>query len=127
MNEIVGAIFPVPTELVNRLFEGETKVFVKYVAHSNTRLSPGHKIVFYASRGSKELIGEGIVEKVEFLTPDEVLSKFKNELFLDAAEFHAYVGKWPSRTSKRIMTLVLKKLKKYQKPIIYGKPMTMAG
>jgi hypothetical protein len=128
MSEINGVIFPIPAKLVDRLFRGNTKVFVKYVAHNTTRLAPKHKVIFYASHGSKKLIGEGIIEKVEFLTPQKVLEKYKDQLFLNESELHAYVTRSPSRSSsKEMLTLVLKKLKKFPKPIDYNKPITMAG
>jgi len=128
MNEIVGSVYPIPAELADRLFEGNTKVFVKYVARNTTRLEPKHKVIVYASHGSKKLIGEGIIEKVEFLTPQEVLEKYKDQLFLNENELHAYVTRWPSRSSsKEMLTLILKKLKRFPKPIDCNKPITMAG
>ncbi|MGB9923348.1 MAG: DUF365 domain-containing protein [Pseudothermotoga sp.] len=128
MNDIVGTIYPIPAGLAERLFRGNTKVFVKYVAHNTTRLAPKHKVIFYASHGSKKLIGEGIIEKVEFLTPQKVLEKYRDQLFLNEAELHTYVKRSPSRSSsKEMLTLVLKKLKKFPKPIDYNKPITMAG
>jgi hypothetical protein len=35
------------------------------------RMTPKHKVVFYASQGSKQIVGEGIIEAIEFLTPKE--------------------------------------------------------
>jgi len=128
MNEIIGAIYPIPTQLADRLFDGKTKVFVKYIAHNTSRLVPKHKIVFYASRGSKKLVGEGTIETVEFLCPKVVIEKYKEGLFLNKDEFDVYVKSSPSRTpSKKILTLVLKKVRKYPSPVEYGKPITMAG
>ena len=128
MNEIFGIIYPVPVKFVDRFFNVNVMVFVKYVAHNTTRLAPKHRVIFYASHGSKKLIGEGTIEKVEFLTPDEVLAKYKDELFLDEAEFNAYIRRSPSRTpSRKMLVLQLKKLRKYGTPIDYNKPMTMAG
>jgi hypothetical protein len=128
MNEIIGVIYPIPAELAERLFEGNTRIFVKYVAHNTTRLAPKHKVIFYASHGSKKLIGEGIIDKVEFLTPPKVLEKYKDQLFLTESELHAYIARSPLRSSsKEMLTLVLKKLKKFPKPIDYNKPITMAG
>jgi hypothetical protein len=110
------------------LFDGKTRVFVKYVAHNATKLTRKHKVVFYASQGLKQLVGEGVIEKVEFLTPDAILMKYKESLFLDANELYAYVEGSPSRTSsKKMLTIVLKKLNKYPTPIDYNRSMTMAG
>jgi len=128
MEKTVGAIYPVPAHLFERLFDGEIKVFVKYLAHTATKLNPKHKIIFYASKSSRKLIGEGTIQRVEFLRPNEVLTRYKNDLFLTEAEFHAYVNRSPSRSnSKQMLTLVLKNLRKYQRPVEYASPMTMAG
>jgi hypothetical protein len=128
MRELIGVIYPIPINFIDRLFDGETKVFVKYVAHNSTQLTPKHKVIFYGSHGSKKLVGEGIIEKVEFLTPEEAITKYKEELFLTKDEIYDYVKRSPSRNlSKEMLTVVLKRLKKYRKPIQYPKPITMAG
>ena len=128
MHELIGVIYPIPINFTDRLFNGKTKVFVKYVAHNSTQLAPKHKVIFYGSHGSKELVGEGIIEKVEFLTPEEAITKYKEELFLTKDEIYDYVKRSLSRTlSKEMLTLVLKRLKKYHRPIQYHKPITMAG
>ena len=128
MSKIIGSIYPIPSKFVDRLFDGKTKVFVKYGAHNATKLTPKHKVIFYASQGLKQLVGEGIIEKVEFLSPDDVIVKYEKWLFLNASEFYAYVERSPSRTSsKKMLTLVLKKLNKYPKPIDYNRSITMAG
>jgi hypothetical protein len=128
MNRIIGAIYPIPQEFSSRLFDGNFKVFVKYLAHSTTRLKPRNKVVFYASHGPKALIGEGTIEKIEFLSPEIVIAKHRAGLFLNETEFYRYVKKMPSRApTKAMMVLVLKKLKRYPRPIDYNRPMTMAG
>jgi len=125
---ITAAIYPVPCHLVDRFFEGKSKVFVKFLARNTTKLAPKNKIIFYASHGSKKLIGEGIIESIEFIPPEIVLSKYKKELFLSEAELHAYVKRSPLRTySKNMLTIVFKKIRKYAEPKKYNKPITMAG
>lgn len=121
-------MYPLPIELIDRLFDDRPKVFVKYVAHNTTKLLPKHKVVFYGSHGSRKLIGEGTIEKVEFLTPEAVLSRHKEDLFLNQEELLAYVRRFPSRTpSKEMLILVMKKLKRYPVPVDYNRPITMAG
>ena len=128
MTKIIGVVYPVPSDIADRLFNGKMKVFVKFLAHNSTKAAPKNKIIFYASRGTKKLVGEGTIEKAEFLTLDKVLSKYKDELFLDESELHAYVRNSPSRTpSKEMLTLVLRKLRKYSEPVEYHKRITMAG
>jgi hypothetical protein len=128
MLKIIGVIYPVPKDIAERLFNEKEKVFVKFLAHNSTKLAPKNKVIIYASHGSKKLIGEGIIDKVEFLTSEEVMTKYRDKLFLYETEFYAYIRRSSVRTSSReMLTLVLKKLAKYPKPIEYDKPITMAG
>jgi hypothetical protein len=122
MSKMMGAIYAVPENLVDRLFRGNKNVFIKITGRSSTKISPKHKIIFYASHGDKKLVGEGIVEKVEFLNPGEVLSKYSQELFLDENEFIDYVGK-----RQKILVFQLKCLKKYQNSIQSREVITMGG
>jgi len=129
MNKIIGVVYPIPLPLVDRLFVAHRNVFVKYVARTtNLRITRKHKVVFYASHGSKEVVGEGIIEAIEFLTPEEVLEKYKDKVFLNKNELMEYTQRQPGRTpSKKMLTLTLSKLRRYPCGIKYEKPITMAG
>ena len=83
---------------------------------------PKHKVIVYASQGQKKLIGEGTIEKVEFLYPEDVLDRYKGALFLKEDEFLSYATR-----RKEMLTLTLNNLVRYHTPINYPKPMTMAG
>lgn len=122
MEKMVGAIYAVPMRLMDQLFSSKNKVFVKVTGHASTKLAPKHKIIFYASHDGKKLIGEGIIETVEFLNPAEVLSKYTGDLFIDEHEFMKYVGK-----RQRILVMQLKGLRRYQEPILCKEVITMAG
>lgn len=126
MDEIVGVIYPVPPEFAGRLFVGKNNVFVKCTGRQSTRLKPGHKVIIYESQGPRKLglqklIGEGTVETAEFLSPETVLAIHGPNLFLNKYEFHKYVGR------REVLTLKLKELKKYLKPINIKEQITMAG
>jgi hypothetical protein len=130
MSEIAAVIYPVPHNLVDRFFVSENKsVFVRYLGRTSTiRLAPKSKVIFYASGKSKELIGEGVIDEIEFLTPDEVLSKYGNKVFLNEKELDKYVHLRPNRTSsKKMLTINFSKLRKYSHPIRTDKRITMAG
>jgi len=120
--KIAGAIFPIPAKLTERFFTGSHKVFVKCLPRKSTRLQPKRKIIFYASHASKELIGEATIEKLEFLTPEDVIVKYKSNLFLEEDEFRCYAR----GRKKEFLVLNLINLKKYTKPIKF-KNVTMAG
>jgi hypothetical protein len=130
MNEVAGVIFPVPKHLVNRLLTEKRNVFVKYVGKTGflKRLSIKHRILFYVSGSSKEIVGEGTIYEISFLTPAEALQKYGTQLFLDEAELEEYVRLQPNRaSSKKMLVLVLSKIKKYAKPKVFGKPISMSG
>lgn len=129
MSNVVGVIYPIPLQFVSRIFSEKKDVFVKYLTHqSSVRLAPKNKILFYASHGQKEIVGEAIIQAMEFLTPVEVLEKYGGRVFLDRDELVSYASQQSSRTtSKKMLVLVLSKPRKYSKGIRYYKPITMAG
>jgi hypothetical protein len=125
----VAVVYPVPANLVDRLLIEDRNVFVKYLPRTTkVSLQQGDKVVFYASHATKQVVGEGVAEKVEFLTPAEAISKYGEKVFLSKDELAAYTARQPSRDpSKKMLVVVLTKLKKYKKGIVYPRPITMAG
>jgi len=122
-------VYPVPVDLVDRLLIENRNVFVKYLPHTTKNpLQQGDKVIFYASHHRKELVGEGIVEKAEFLSSEEAISRYGEKIFLSRDELTAYTRQQPSRdSSKKLLVAVLTKLTKYKKGIVYPKLITMAG
>jgi hypothetical protein len=103
-------------------------VFVKYTTWSTgIQLKSKHKIILYASQGSKEIVGEGTIEKVEFLTSGEVLKKYGNKVILNKDELEKYMMREPNRMSKKMLVIVFSKVREYTPHIKYKKPITMAG
>lgn len=129
MIKIVGVVFPVPEKFVSRLLSGKRNVFVKYVARStNLRIAPGNKLILYASGGSKELVGEGVIQAIEFLTPIEALEKHGDKVFLDRDELIKYATQVPERKlTKKMLVLVLSRVKTYSPRLKWKKPITMTG
>jgi len=130
MNEVAGVIFPVPKHLVDRLLTEKRNVFVKYVGKTGLlkRLLVKHRVLFYVSGSSKEIVGEGTIDEISFLTPIEALQRYGRKLFLDEGELEAYIRLQPNRdSSKKMLVLVLSKIKKYAKPKVFGKPISMSG
>lgn len=129
MKEIAGVIYPVPKQFVNRLLDEKRNVFVKYIPKvSNVKIAPKQKVLFYESRGSKEIVGEGRIEKILFLTASEALEKYGNLLFLNRDELTEYSLAQPKRNpSKKMLVLVLSKLNRYGDPKKFKKPINMNG
>ena len=123
-----AVIFPIPKQFVNRLLVEKRNVFVKYLARSSLKLSVKNRLLFYVSHSSKEIIGEGTIEEISFLTPSEALLKYGKQLFLDDNELEEYIYLQPNRdSSKQLLVLVLSKIKKYSEPKSINRPVTMAG
>jgi len=78
----------------------------------------GSKLVFYTS---KNLVGEGIVEKVERMNPKVAWSRYEKQIFLNKNQYNEYSARSPISGEDRKMTdstiFFLKNLKKYKKPI----------
>lgn len=129
IGKIVGAIYPIPLEFVDRIFAEQRNVFVKYLGNStSTRLSTGSKILFYASRGQKEIVGEATIKAIEFVSPEAVLERHGDKLFLNRDELMNYVTHRSSRRpSKPMMALVLSKPRRYSRGVKYNKPISMVG
>ena len=109
LKEFVGAAFPVPHHLMKRFFEEGKKIFVKNSKFS--RLKPGSKIIFYASRDIHALVGEGTIETVEFLTPQETIRKYKNDLFLTETECNAYARE---KNVSKFLVIQFSEIKQYK-------------
>ena len=129
MNDVAGIIFPVPKQFVDRLLVEKRNVFVKYVARNGLlRLSIKHRVLFYVSHSSKEIVGEGTIEEIAFLTPAETLGKYGKKIFLDESELEEYTYLQPNRdSSKKMLVLSLSKIKRYSKPKTINRPISMAG
>jgi hypothetical protein len=129
MDKIVAVIYPVPEKFVGRLLSEKKDVFVKYVARStNLRIAPGNKLVLYASQGSKNVVGEGVIKTIEFMTPSEVLAKYESRVFLTKDELMIYATQMPGRSpTKKLLVLILSKIKSYSPPLRWKAPITMTG
>ena len=121
-------VFPVPNGLIERFFEGKKNVFVKYRVHDSApHLERGSKVIFYASHNQRELVGEGLAQSIEFLSPDETLEKYRDQLFLTKDELLAYARSRSRHPSRKMLVIVLESLSKYKRRITYPKRMTMVG
>ncbi|RSN69828.1 hypothetical protein D9Q81_02320, partial [Candidatus Korarchaeum cryptofilum] len=55
MSEIIGVVYPVPSNLLQRIFSGKD-VFIKHPTCFK-QLKPGHKVLFYASHEIRGIVG----------------------------------------------------------------------
>ena len=126
--DLVGVVYALPHNMIERFFRGKS-VFVKFVGGHvpTTRLVPGHQLYFYESHAIKSLVGEATIEKVEFLPSLEVIKEYSEQLFLTPVEVRQYVRRRDRDESKQLLVLHLNKIRRYDKPVAFPEPMTMAG
>ena len=122
--EVVGAIFPIPSNLVDRIFKQKRNIFVKVLTVYKD-LRPGSKILFYASGAIRAIIGEGTAEAVALLSPEGVIRKHKRELFIDQHELREYVKGKPR--ARKLLVIPLRDLRLYRKPYKPKRFVTVAG
>jgi hypothetical protein len=124
--KLKGIIYPVPKNLIDNLFNNGKKVFIKYIVSNSTRLIKRNIVIFYESYGDKRLIGEGTIDNIEFLSPNEVIVKYKDILFINETQFYNYIKKSNKRNEK-MLVISLINLIKYKKPIHLKESITMGG
>lgn len=124
--EPLGIIYPLPQHLIDRFFEDDKTVFIKFSAHEllSENLQACKKLIFYKSRGEWELVGEGEIENIFLMPVNDIFDKFEKELFLSREEIVSYAK---SRLNKKVLVFKLSNLKKYNRPFLLDHYVTMAG
>ena len=73
--KIIGIIYPLPEQLILRIFDSEKNIFTKFTTHApseeSVRIRKGNKLFLYQSRAEKKVVGEGIIKEMDFLIPAE--------------------------------------------------------
>jgi hypothetical protein len=123
---ILGIIFPLSRQHIDRFFDGGKTVFVKFFDRQPTpsRLHRGAKLFFYQSGGGRALVGDAEITEVSSGTLDMVWNRFGERLFLTKDELEAYVG---DRQGIQMTILVLEDARKYAVPLTLSHSLTMAG
>ena len=121
-----ATIYPLLPKHIERIFEGRD-VFCKYVGKGRPRIGEGSKILFYASGGRFEVLGEAIVQVIEFLTPKEAAAKYEERLFITNEELENYRKQRGRPPGKKLLVLRLTNVIRYDKPHKLSKAVTMAG
>jgi hypothetical protein len=126
--KIIGIIYPLPEQLILRIFDSGKNIFTKFTTHTpseeSVRIRKGDKLFLYMSRAEKTVVGAAVIEKLDFLLPAEVIDKYKDNLITPPEEMSKYVR---GRNNKKMLILKLCNIKKYSHPIEVKVPITMAG
>lgn len=125
---IIGVIFPIPEKIIYRIFDMGMNVFTKFTTHTpsekSIKIHKGDKLFIYQSKAEKTVVGEAIIEKMDFLLSDDVMDKYKEKLITPPEEMAKYVK---GRTNKKMLVFELYNITKYNDPVKVNNPITMAG
>jgi hypothetical protein len=82
-------IYPIHLSHVERILEGKD-VFAKYSGSTAAHLGPNSKLLFYVTSSGRKIVSEAIISTIEFLTPSDLLSKYRERLFITEQELWKY-------------------------------------
>ena len=94
--EIVGVIYPVPSNLINRILREGKDVFVKHPTCFK-QLKLGHKVLFYASHEVRGIVGEATIKNIDFLKISEIYKRYGSRIFISENEARSYSKPLSSR------------------------------
>ena len=131
MSEIAGVIYPVPFDLLQRIFSGKD-VFIKHPTCFK-QLKPGQKLLFYASHEVRGIVGEATIRNVEMMKLDDIYKKYGDRVFITREEARSYSR--PLKDRKRggaqrdvtFLVLELEDIRKYEKPVKPRRFITVGG
>lgn len=121
-----AVIYPLPLNIASRILFEKKSVFTKYPTHEilSPRLKSCKKLLFYVSGSNKEITGEADIVSIDLMVISEVLSKYRNNLFLTEDELREYSN---GRDNKNMMVFSLDNLTTYSEPKYLGHGITMVG
>lgn len=126
---IIGVIYPLPSNALNNILNKSHNIFVKYVPFkyskkTKLKLSKNMTLFLYESKNEKQILGEAKILKIEFEKFDKIIKHHIKYLMLNKEEFTNYCK---GRFESDAMLLHLTDIKKYINPIKLSKPITMGG
>lgn len=129
--EVVGAAYPVPSDLLERIFSGKD-VFIKHPTCFK-ELSKGKKILFYSSRVVRAIVGEATVKDIGMMKIDEIYKKYGDRVFITREEARNYSrplkdrGKGGPARDVTFLVLELSDVRKFDKPVKPKRFVTAGG
>lgn len=131
--EIIGAIYPIPSNLIDRIFKEGKDIFIKHPTCFK-QLKPGHKILFYASQEIRGIVGEAIIKNIDFLKISEIYKRYGSRVFISENEARSYSKPLGSRKTGvsgardiKFLVLELQNVKKYDKVVKPKRFITVGG
>ena len=131
--EIVGVVYPVPSNLIDRIFKEGKDVFIKHPTCFK-QLKPRHKVLFYASHETRAIVGEATIKNIDFLKISEIYKKYGDRVFISEEEAKSYSKPLSSRRTGvsgardiKFLVLEFKDIKKYGKIVKPKRFITVGG
>ncbi|MGH2639296.1 MAG: DUF365 domain-containing protein [Rhabdochlamydiaceae bacterium] len=93
----------------------------------NVSIDKGNKMLFYASKSGRKILGEATITIREYLRPEETILKYQDSLFLTIDELTAYTSSRGRSPRSKLLVFVLSKIRKFEPVLIFPKVVTMAG
>jgi hypothetical protein len=118
-----AVIYPLEQKYIQRFYEGNKDIFVKYTPYTSTKLVEGNKLLFYRTKSDKKIIGEATIINIDFYDVNTAFHKYGERIFLNWEELTKYSG---GRT-KKMLVLELNKFMKYKNLVSAKKNITMIG
>lgn len=71
-SRLIGVIYPLPDSILNRIFQDNRNIFVKFTTHDLTtktklRIRNGVRVFLYQSGSGRIVVGEGEISNFEYL------------------------------------------------------------
>mgnify|MGYP000088288305 CR=1 FL=1 len=132
--EIVGVAYPVPSNLLDRIFKEGKNVFIKHPT-CYKQLKPGRKVLFYASHEIRGIVGEAAIKNIELMKINQIYEKYGNKVFITKEEAKEYSKPFKTRRQAgagkarevKFLVLELQNVKKYDKPVKPKRFITVGG
>ncbi len=129
LKKVVGVIYAIPSFAVENILNNNKFYFIKYLPHvpskrSKIKLKEGINIYFYESKANKEIVGEAIISRFEFLKKNELSNEVISNLMISEKELELYSE---AREDKPALIIKLTSVKKYKNPIVLDFVINMGG
>lgn len=119
-----GIIYPLLPNHIKRILGGKD-IFCKYIGRGVPSIQEGSKVLFYESGGTFQLKGEATIRQIEFLSPENIVSKYRSRLFISTTELEGYRANRPKE--RKLLVLSLTHVRRFSRPVELDKYVTMAG
>lgn len=118
--KIVGVSHPIPTEIAERIYNGEKNVFVG--KRCLCKVSEGDKFIIYESHGAKAYTGWADIKFIGRMKTKLISKKYGKKLMITKDELEDY-----SSGRKNMFVIEFENFEKFKNPVKPYRFVTVAG